>query len=442
LPSLKSKDEADLRHRIAAASQDPEDYLALADLFLSTNRDEEAISICQQAFALPLTQFQRAKISAELGWIFYELGRQSEALTTAQSAIKLLSEETENAEVLACIGRSQSLLAHCMWLKKDEDAKAKEAARVGIECYERVITENPPFPELGVAYYDVARLHSLLGNTRIAIEFCERCLQCELDEPRRLWCLNLLADCLRCEGRLAEAERILQEAFLHAEADKGTMPALYLTQGLIQRSSNRFGDARDTFQKALAALKTHRYLSEDPSFCSDIYWNLGELDYQSGTFNEALESFRQILVYHPDDDFDHRNALLWFGYCYQAMEEPQKAADYFRKVLASPNVSDAEEISAKKGLAWNLGKIHYAEQEYREAASLFEEVVDYQADDDRDRYNTLLWLGHCYFAVGDHSKARECYSQITHSAVAVNFDKEAAQEALLKLPQPAGKTLH
>jgi tetratricopeptide (TPR) repeat protein len=431
-PSLKMEDEVVLRRRIADGSQDPDDYLALADLFLSTDRDEEAISVCQQALALPLTHFQRARVCAELGWAFYELGRQAEALPLAQTAIGLLSEETENAEVLACRGRSQSLLAHCMWLKKDEDAKAKEAARVGLEYYERVINGTPSFPEIGVVYHDAARLHSLLGNTKIAILFCERCLQCELKEPQRLWCLNLLADCLRCEERLAEAESTLQEAFLHVDADKGTLPALYLTLGLIQRSSNRPAEARETFQKVLAALKKHKYLHDDPAFLTDIYWNLGELEYYAENLSEALKAFQQILVYHPDDDLDHRNALLWFGYCYQAMEEPQKAMEYFEKVLVSPNVSETEKISAKKGLAWNLGKIHYGVEEYREAATAFEEVIGYQSDDDRDRYNTLVWLGHCYFAIGDNGKARDCYEKVLASPHASDTDRISAQKGLVR----------
>ncbi|MGI0015256.1 MAG: tetratricopeptide repeat protein, partial [Nitrososphaera sp.] len=334
----------ELRQKIASGSQDPDNYLALSDLLLATGRDEEAISVCQQALALSLTNFQEARVSVELGWAFFELGRQVEALPLAQSAIDLLSEETENAELLTCRGKSQSLLAHCMWLKKDEDAKAKEAARVGLECYERVINGTPGFPEIGVVYHDAARLHSLLGNTKTAIEFCERCLQCELEEPQQLWCLNLLADCLRCEQRLAEAESTIQEAFSHADADKGTLPALYLTLGLIQRSSNRPAEARETFQKALAALKAHRYLSNDPSFCTDIYWNLGELDYYAENLTEALKTFEEILFYHPDDDLDHRNALLWIGSCYQAMGEPQKAMDYFNKVLLL-NVSEREKIS-------------------------------------------------------------------------------------------------
>ncbi|MGH7770984.1 MAG: tetratricopeptide repeat protein, partial [Candidatus Binatia bacterium] len=98
--------------------------------------------------------------------------------------------------------------------------------------------------------------------------------------------------------------------------------------------------------------------------------------------------------------------------------------------------------SAKKGLAWNLGKIHYEAEDYKEAAALFEEVLGYQLDDDPDRYNTLVWLGHCYFAIGDNGKALDCYEKVTISPHAVDLDKEAAQKALSDLPQPSGKTVH
>lgn len=403
---------------------------------------EEAISVCQRALALPLTHLQKARISVQLGWVFFELGRQVEALPLAQTAIKLLSQERETAQVLACQGRSQSLLGHCMWLKKDEDAKAKEAARTGLEHYKRLIDTTPGFAEIGIVYHDAARLHSLLGDTKNAIDFCERCLQCELEEPQRLWCLNLLAECLRCEERFAEAERTVVEAFSHLDSDKGTLPALLLTLGLIQRYSNRPAEARETFHRAIAALKVHPYLSNDPSFYTDIYWNLGELDYYAENLTDALKAFEEILFYHPDDDLDHRNALLWIGSCYQAMGKPRKAMNYFNNVLVSPNISDTERVSAKKGLAWNLGKIHYEAEEYSEAIPLFEEVLGYQLDDDPDRYNTLLWLGHCYFAIGDNAKARDCYEQVTISPHAVEADKEAARKSLTNVPKLPGKTFH
>jgi tetratricopeptide (TPR) repeat protein len=433
---------AHLVEKIKAGSQDPDDFVALADFFFSTDRGEEAISVCQQALALPLSYFQKARISVELGWILYEMGREVEALPLARSAIGLLLEETENTEVLAYRGRSQSLIALCIWFAKHEDDKAKEAARVGVECYERVIDGTPDFAEIGGVYFDAARLQNLLGNNKLAIELCESSLQSALEEPQRLSCLNLLAECLQSEERLVEAEKTLEEAFLHADADKGVLPSLYFTLGLIQRSTNRLAQAKETFQKSLSTLKTHPYLHHDRAFCTDIYWNLGELDYYLEKPSQALNAFEQILAYHPDDDLDHRNALLWLGWCHQAMERPERAMEYFEKVLVSPNVSETEKISAKKGLAWNRGQIHYGAEEYKEAAVLFEEVLGYQSDDDPDRYNTLLWLGHCYFAVGDYGKARDCYAPVTISPHAVDVDREAARKALSNLTQPSGNTLH
>ena len=443
MPLLKQKDELELRRRIADGSQDADDYLDLADLLFSGSRDEEAIFTCKQALNLPLTPFQEAKVSVALGWIYFELVRQTEAIAQAESAIGLLAQEVDNVEVVACRGRSQSLLALSLWWgQENEDTRTKEAARVAIEYYEQVIERAPDFAEKGEVHYEVARLYNLLGNNRIAIEHCKRCLESELEERERLACLNLLAECYRSEGQLSEADTTVQEAFLHVHANEGTLPALYFTHGLVQRSLNLFAEARQSFEQAIEALKGDRRLSNDVSFFSDIYFNIGELDYYSDKPGEALRAFEKIIAYYPNDNRNRRNALLWIGWCYQATEEYQRAIDSFKKVLGSPDISENEKTSASQSLAWNQGKIHYGVEEYREAAVFFQEVLGYQVDDDRDRYNTLLWLGHCYFAIGEFVKARDCYSQVTLSPHAADLDKEAAREALSYLSQSPRKPVH
>lgn len=440
LASSKQEEEFKLRRRIADGSQDPDDYSKLGDLLIDAGRYEDAVALYQRALNLPLTNLQKARVSTELGWIFYEVGPQEEALKLAQSVIAFLSPEQESPEVLAYRGASQSLIAHCVW---SSDAKSgEEAARLALSWLKRLMIEAPDFEEMAAAYYDAARLQNLLGNATEALVLCEKCLQYQLRERERLSCLSIYGEALRQEGRFEEAEQTLEKIVQDVSADRGALANLYFSLGLIRRSTNRLAEARETFEKALGTLRADPYLHDDLHFLIQIHWNLGELYYQSEDLEKALKAFQQILAYNPEDNIDHRNALLWVGYCYQAMRDSSKALDYFREVSASPHASDTEKASARKGLAWNLGKIHYGAEEYREAAPLFEQVLGYQLDDDPDRYSTLLWLGHCYFAIGDNAKARDCYEKVTVSPHAVDLDKEAAREALSNVPQHSGKTLH
>lgn len=442
LHSSKREEEAEIRQRIAAGSHDPEEYLALAQLLFSSDRGEEAIVVCRDALALPLTNFQQARVSLELGWGFYGMGRHAEAIQLAQSALDLLPVEAAAPEILACQARSYSVIALCEWSNKESDNKSKEAARLAIEHYERLMNEAPDFEAIWAVYYEAAQLHSMLGNNKLGIEFCQKYLEYELEDGERAEGLNQLATLLRTENRILEAEGVLEQAFLLAKSDEHLLPALYFSKGLLKRSLNHPHEARESFQKALDLQQSNPNLNAHPNFCSDAYWNLGDLSCQAKQYSEAIKAFEKIIVYHPQEDLDHRNALLWIASCYEAQETPQEAIAYFKRVLKLATVSGTEKITAKKGLAWNLGKIFYGQREYEEAAAAFEEVAGYQSHDDPERYNTLHWLGHSFLGLRDYERARNCYTQITESPYATEFDKEGAKKALSELLHPPGKPTH
>lgn len=84
---LDPQSEETLRRKLADGSQDPDDYLAFADLFLTASRAGEAISVYRQALALALTPFQRARVSVALAWTLYEMGQRADAISLGQSAI-------------------------------------------------------------------------------------------------------------------------------------------------------------------------------------------------------------------------------------------------------------------------------------------------------------------------------------------------------------------
>jgi tetratricopeptide (TPR) repeat protein len=418
--SLDSQSEEVLRRKIADGSQNPDDYRNLAELQLATGRGEEAISLLKAALDLPLTNYQRAEISMELGWNYYEMGRRAHAELLAQSALGLLSQEPESADVLSCRGSSQSLLAHCLWFT-DVDVGA-EAARLALKWLEQVMAKAPEFEEIAAVYCDAARLQNLLGNAEEAISLCEECLQHKLNERERLSCLMAYIEALRLARRFREAEHTLEEAFRYTEANKGILPLLYFTLGLIQRSTNRVDEARETFQKTLEALQADADLRDESDFFPQVYWNLGELCYGSEEYNKALEAFQKILVYHPEDDLDRCSALLWLGRCCLAIEAHTKAREFFEQVLASSHSSESDKVSAREG----LGEVYYNFEEYEEAALTFEEVLDHEPEDNPDRWNTLLWLGNSYEGTGAHDKARDCFEQVLASPHASETDKASA----------------
>ena len=345
-----SVNEQELTEKIRAGSKELGDYRDLAFVLASAGRYDDIIPLYEQALRLPLTDFQRAKVSLELGWILRDLlGQQAQPQVLAETAISLLSNEPDDPEVLFLRGSSHGLLAYCVW-RTDENSGV-EAARLAVEYMERVIAERPNLGGIGEVYCDSARLQNLLGNATKAIVLCEEALQHELDEADRLSCLIYLAEALRCAHRLDEAERAIGEAFRHVEADKGMLPRLYYEKGLIERSTNRSAGACSTFFQAVAALETHPRLRRDPLLVREIHWNLGELYYESRQYKEAAEALQQVVLHYSENEPYRSNALLMLGHCHLGTGSYVKARNCYEEVLSVPDAPEADRVAAREGLA-------------------------------------------------------------------------------------------
>lgn len=345
-----SPGEAELRQRIAEGSHSPADHRDLSLVLASKGQYDEAASVLRQALELSLGNVQRVKVSLELGWLLHDvMGQVTPSRALAQDAWSLLAKERDTPEVCFLRGSCQALIAHCMWFT-DANAGA-EAARLGLEWLQRLIVESPDYEGTAMAYYEGARLYSMLGNAQKAVAFCEECLQHELDEHDRGSCLIVFAEALRCAKQFTRAEQVAKEALRYVGADKGPLPLLYFTLGLIQRDANRPADARNTFQETLRVVEQNPFVRGDPDFLTQVHWNLGELYYESGEYGEAAAAFEQVLHHHQADDSHHRNALLWLGHCFVATRVHAKARDCYEEVLASPRASEIEKRSAQEGLA-------------------------------------------------------------------------------------------
>ena len=342
--------EQELREKIRAGSQELDDYLDLADLLRAGGRTHEVVPQYREALNLPLTNLQRAEVSTELGWVLYDpLCEEAEARTLAENAIHLLAEEPESPEVLFARASSHGLLAHSVW--RTDESTGAEAARQALASYDRGIAESSSTEQIAQAYYDSARLQNLLGKHEVAIPLFGKALECGLHDLDRLYCLITLSNSLRRANHLAEAERVLNEALQHVEADKGALPRIYFERGLILRSTGRPAEAWRSFQEALEALKSDPALSEDEHFLTEASWNLGELSYEAGNYEKAAASFRAVLSIHPEDDSTQRDALLWLGHCYIGTRNYGKARDCYEEVLASRHATEAQLASARDGMA-------------------------------------------------------------------------------------------
>lgn len=438
MPKVRDREadtEAELRRKITNGSQDPDDYGKLAVHLFMLGSCDEAITRYQEAIDLSLTHLNKARVSTELGWLYYEMGQQDEALAMARSALELLSHESDTGEVFACRGAGQSLLAHCLQALNPD--AVSEALRMVLEWLQRAIDDSE-FTAKERAYLDAAIAHNLLGNSEKASALCNKCLQYELDDWERISCLTVQAAALRSDNRFREAEEAIEEAFRYASNYKTILPNLYIELGLIQCLTKRLPEARRTFQQALAALDSDPYKEQKQHLYGEAYRNLGAVCFDLGEYNEAMAGLKECLLYRARDDHNYWNALLWLGHCYAAMESNDDARACFNDVLASPHATEIDKSSAREV----LGELFYKSGKYEKAAKMFQAALLHEPEDDPNHWTIVLWLGNCYEGIGAHDEARNCYEGILSSIHALESDKESAREGVLRLSPGPKKILH
>ena len=190
----------------------------LAYQLFAKGKYEEAIQLYRKALDLSQQEIQKAEISLELGWLFYEVSRLTEAQMLAQNALLLLSKQPQNLESWLGQGSAHALLAHC--LSCTDLTASTESARTGLEVLEHVMIESSRSEQLAAAYGFAARIHTLLGDTAKTVALCAKCLQRELGEREHLEWMIVLVEALRCEERYQEAERAIEDALQYVGTDK------------------------------------------------------------------------------------------------------------------------------------------------------------------------------------------------------------------------------
>jgi tetratricopeptide (TPR) repeat protein len=421
--------EKKLRQKIADGSQDPEDYRNLTDLLFPSGDYDEAIALYQRALTFPLTAFEKAQLSMELGWIYYDIGQQLQVAGLAQDALSLLSAEPRNAEVLYCLGASQALLAFS--LSSTDANAATEAAGLALHWLEQAIADDPDFKDKPYAYIDAARMHSMLGNVDKAIAHCERCLDREINENQRILCLIVYSQTLQREEHFAKAEQAIAEAFRYGKNYKsGLVHGLYIELGGIQRSTNRLAESKRSFEQALSALKSDPYFYNSVEILGEVQFNLASVCYELGEYEDAISAYNEVLRCDTKDGPSYWTALYWLGCSYEAREDHRKARDCYAEVSASSHATDTDRTLARESLTWSLAKLRYQSREYREAAAAFEELVTQYSSEDTKYWNALLWLGSCHQGLEEHAKAKGCFEKVHASSRASEVDKAAAEKCL------------
>jgi tetratricopeptide (TPR) repeat protein len=151
--------------------------------------------------------------------------------------------------------------------------------------------------------------------------------------------------------------------------------------------------------------------------------------YALGDYEEALHLFEESLqLFDGDQPFFNsyffRNALLFCGAIWFDRKDLKKSAGYYQRVVDNVEAASYDAFDALS----HLGRIHYLEGHYAEAATALEQAVQtHRFSENEYVVDTWFWIARAYLKRDDREKARGYLEKIVATEVAYEKKPQAVE---------------
>jgi tetratricopeptide (TPR) repeat protein len=167
---------------------------------------------------------------------------------------------------------------------------------------------------------------------------------------------------------------------------------------ILEKGNQLFKEGK--YDEAIASFQE---FFEKNSTLYQVQLNLGDCYREKGEYDKAIETYTKVIEQSKTDLAGgmeiNAKALAGIGNCYLKQKKLAEAQDYFKKSIDS---SPKDEI-----LAYNVGEIFFANQEYDEALRYFELAVKIRPD----WPDSYLKAGYVYLNKADNPKAVEKFEK-------------------------------
>jgi tetratricopeptide (TPR) repeat protein len=310
-----------------------------------------------------------------LGYVFQKAGRQPEAISEFEEALRL-----DPDYYVALNNLGNSLL---------QTGRVPEA----LERYEQALRLKP---ENAVTHNNLGNALTRSGRMPEALEHYQEAMRLDPDSTD---VRNNLGFALQTAGRMDEAEEQYNQAL---KLDPGYAKA-HNNLGNIYYQTGRFPEAIAQFEQALRL---------NPDY-AEAHNNFGNVLSQTGRVPEAMDQFTQALRLDPDypeAHYDLATVLLQTGRVSEAIEQYEAA------LRLKPDYAEAHN---------NLGTALAQTGRLPEAIAQFEQALQLQPDNAEAHNN----LGHALQQTGRLSEAMEQFEE----ALRLKPDFAAARSNLVKV---------
>jgi len=171
-----------------------------------------------------------------------------------------------------------------------------------------------------------------------------------------------------------------------------------IRQARLLYDDEKYDEASKHYLQALKQAANNKDLA---LVWAELCWTF----YQKGSFSQAIDAAENVLNYDPQ--YAAREDLYRIkGFSHLLLNESDKAEEFLQKSIEIDRVSDKQ-----KFIIYELGKLHFRQQNYAEAARLFDEVEEWLKDNREDYYLSLLFFkGFIFYYNGKIDKAEAVFS--------------------------------
>lgn len=199
----------------------------------------------------------------------------------------------------------------------------------------------------------------------------------------------------------------------------------YVLLGNLSHEEKDYAGARELHDKSLQYSQQTNVTAQALAFKA-----LNE--YALHAYDEALSLFEKSLTLFDRDQpffnsYFYRNALLFCGSIYFDRKDFKKAEGFYSRVVTEVEPHSYDSFDALS----HLGKIHYMDGKFDEAASRFTEAVgSHKLTENEYLVDTYFWLARTHLKRNAPGEARTYLEKVTGSDVM--YDKKPQAEQLLR----------
>ena len=228
-------------------------------------------------------------------------------------------------------------------------------------------------------------------------------------------------------GDAAEARDGFRDACASEESDEANdiKYKSYVILGHLSHQERDYARARELHDQSLRHAQNNNVTAQALA--------LGALNaYALGAHDEALHKFREALqLFDPAQPFFnsyfYRNALLFCGGISFDRRDYEQAEKYYRQVLDNADQTSYDYFDALT----HLGRIHYAQERYDDAAAAFERAIDtHRFNENEYLVDTWFWIARSHLERGRADEARAYLEKI--AATDVKYEKKPQAVELLQ----------